>query len=190
MGVAASLKVAPKRVDERDMSQVAAELADTWSNDELRMLMTVFRHVSSGAFTVSYPQFSAFCPMLYGLEPATRRRCFDLFDTDHNGLVDFKEFAVGVALSQRGSAEQRSRFVFQLYASDRERLTEDDLRRLLRDASGRVTSQALAHDRYHAYTLSGQPTKQHFKPVVYINEVLTRLRVKLFFGAVVGDACV
>ena len=172
MGVAASLKAPPKRVDDSDITQLAAELVEIWTADQLRQLLAVFRQVSSGAFAVNAAQFSSRCSMLYGLEPVTRERCFQLFDADGNGVVDFKEFAVGVAMAQKGSLEQRSKFVYGLYADAAVGgLTQADLRRLLRDASGRVTSAAVASERYKAFLQAAGDKRQPFRPTVYVNQV-------------------
>lgn len=49
------------------------------------------------------------------------QRVIDIFDTDGNGELDFKEFFEGVSLfSVRGDKEQRLRFAFRIYDIDKD----------------------------------------------------------------------
>ena len=48
------------------------------------------------------------------------QRVIDIFDTDGNGEVDFKEFIEGVSqFSVKGDKEQKLRFAFRIYSLER-----------------------------------------------------------------------
>ncbi|XP_026025287.1 calcineurin subunit B type 1b isoform X1 [Astatotilapia calliptera] len=49
------------------------------------------------------------------------QRVIDIFDTDENGEVDFREFIEGVfQFSVKGNKEQRLRFAFRIYDMDKD----------------------------------------------------------------------
>ena len=71
-------------------------------------------------------------------------RVFALFDADNNGVVDIKEFALGMSMLVKGSKEQKLRMAFDVLDADgsghvsREELLQyfQSLRDVFRESSG------------------------------------------------------
>ncbi|KAM9642370.1 calcineurin subunit B type 2 [Trichechus inunguis] len=96
-----------------------AEMCSHFDHDEIKRLGRSFKKLDldkSGTLSVeeflSLPQLRH-NPLLH--------RVIDIFDTDGNGEVDFKEFIAGASqFSVRGSEEQKLRFAFSIYDMDKD----------------------------------------------------------------------
>ncbi|PRT56101.1 Calcium-binding protein NCS-1 [Wickerhamiella sorbophila] len=51
---------------------------------------------------------------------------FDVFDTDNNGTVDFKEFITALSISSRGSVDEKLKWAFQLYDLNKDGLISQE----------------------------------------------------------------
>lgn len=95
------------------------EMCSQFDQNEIKQLSKRFKKVdldSSG--TLSMKELMS----LPGLQvnPLVQR-VFDIFDTDGNGEVDFKEFLVGTSqFSVKGDKEQKLRFAFSIYDMDKD----------------------------------------------------------------------
>lgn len=95
------------------------EMCSTFDADEIRRLGKRFKKLdldNSGALSVdefmSLPELQQ-NPLV--------QRVIDIFDSDGNGEVDFKEFIQGVSqFSVKGDKESKLRFAFSIYDIDRD----------------------------------------------------------------------
>jgi Ca2+-binding EF-hand superfamily protein len=100
-------------------SSMMAEMCTTFDADELKRLGKRFKKLdldNNGALSVdefmSLPELQQ-NPLV--------QRVIDIFDTDGNGEVDFKEFIQGVSqFSVKGDKESKLRFAFSIYDIDRD----------------------------------------------------------------------
>jgi len=95
------------------------ELCSTFDAEEIKRLGKRFRKLDldqSGSLSVD--EFMSL-PELH--QNPLVQRVIDIFDTDGNGEVDFKEFIEGISLfSVRGDKESKLRFAFKIYDIDRD----------------------------------------------------------------------
>uniref|UniRef100_A0A3P8RCX9 Dynein axonemal assembly factor 10 n=1 Tax=Astatotilapia calliptera TaxID=8154 RepID=A0A3P8RCX9_ASTCA len=97
----------------------ACQALDTFDADEIKRLGKRFKKLdldNSGSLSVeefmSLPELQQ-NPLV--------QRVIDIFDTDGNGEVDFKEFIEGVSqFSVKGDKEQKLRFAFRIYDMDKD----------------------------------------------------------------------
>lgn len=95
------------------------EMCSQFDQNEIKQLSKRFKKVdldSSGTLTMKELM------SLPGLQvnPLVQR-VFDIFDTDGNGEVDFKEFLMGTSqFSVKGDKEQKLRFAFSIYDMDKD----------------------------------------------------------------------
>ncbi|XP_005605726.1 calcineurin subunit B type 2 [Equus asinus] len=95
------------------------EMCSQFDHDEIKRLSKRFKKLdldNSGSLSVdeflSLPQLQ---------RNPLAKRVIDVFDTDGNGVVDFKEFIVGTSqFSVKGSEEQKLRFAFSIYDMDKD----------------------------------------------------------------------
>ncbi|KAM6169475.1 calcineurin subunit B type 2 [Rhynchocyon petersi] len=95
------------------------EMCPHFDQEEIRRLGKSFRKMDlDKSGTLSVDEFL--------LMPELRNnpllgRIIDLFDTDGNGEVDFREFITGASqFSVRGAEEQKLRFAFSIYDMDKD----------------------------------------------------------------------
>ncbi|XP_065175096.1 calcineurin subunit B type 1-like [Sycon ciliatum] len=95
------------------------DLETHFDNEEIARLGKRFRKLdkdSSGSLTVD--EFMSL-PELQQNPLVTR--VIDIFDTDRNGEVDFKEFIEGMSLfSSKGDNESKLKFAFRIYDIDKD----------------------------------------------------------------------
>ncbi|XP_002926512.1 calcineurin subunit B type 2 [Ailuropoda melanoleuca] len=95
------------------------EMCSHFNSDEIKRLGKRFKKLdldSSGA--LSMEEFMSL-PELQ--QNPLVQRVVDVFDTDGNGEVDFKEFILGTSqFSVRGDEEQKLRFAFSIYDIDKD----------------------------------------------------------------------
>ena len=96
-----------------------AEICSHFDEDEIKRLRKRFKKLdldSSSALSVK--EFTSM-PELQGNPLA--QRVIDVFDTDGDGQVDFREFILGTSqFSVRGDEEQKLRFAFSIYDMDKD----------------------------------------------------------------------
>ena len=96
-----------------------AEICSHFDEDEIKRLRKRFKKLdldSSSALSVE--EFTSM-PELQGNPLA--QRVIDVFDTDGDGQVDFREFILGTSqFSVRGDEEQKLRFAFSIYDMDKD----------------------------------------------------------------------
>ncbi|GFS16948.1 calcineurin B subunit [Elysia marginata] len=95
------------------------ELCSTFDMDEIKRLGKRFRKLdldNSGALSID--EFMSL-PELH--QNPLVQRVIDIFDTDGNGEVDFKEFIEGISqFSVKGDKESKLRFAFKIYDMDKD----------------------------------------------------------------------
>lgn len=95
------------------------ELCSTFDMDEIKRLGRRFRRLdldNSGALSID--EFMSL-PELH--QNPLVQRVIDIFDTDGNGEVDFKEFIEGISqFSVKGDKESKLRFAFKIYDMDKD----------------------------------------------------------------------
>jgi Ca2+-binding EF-hand superfamily protein len=84
------------------------------------------------------------------------QKLFNLFDTDHSGYIDFKEFVVALAvLSRKVSNEDSIRLAFKAFDRNNDgTLTEEDIRTIIR-TGWKTVSQSEVHDIFAAFDAKG-----------------------------------
>lgn len=95
-------------------ASIQLEMCSTFDADEIRRLGKRFKKLdldNSGALSIdefmSLPELQQ-NPLV--------QRVIDIFDTDGNGEVDFKEFIQGVSqFSVKGDKESKLKFAFSIY---------------------------------------------------------------------------
>jgi len=93
------------------------------SQKELHRLFTLFQDVATG-FHLDRPQFQQALGNLneYGIGVYKNLpmglRLFDVFDKNKDGVLDFVEFASGIAILAKGTQQQRIDLTFQVYDGD------------------------------------------------------------------------
>ncbi len=95
-------------------SPAIAAAADKFDTHELESLVHIFRDLarrSPDRATIDRKHFLEFFPLpgLHG------EQLFKAFDTKDTGVIDLEEFLTGLAVSCRGTKEEKIRFVFGLY---------------------------------------------------------------------------
>ncbi|XP_075415112.1 calcineurin subunit B type 2 [Tenrec ecaudatus] len=95
------------------------EICSHFDNEEIKRLGRSFRKLDlDKSGTLSVDEFLAL-PELQ--QNPLLGRVIDIFDTDGNGEVDFKEFIVGAShFSVRGDEEQKLKFAFMIYDIDKD----------------------------------------------------------------------
>lgn len=95
------------------------ELCSTFDQDELRRLGKRFRKLDlDGSGSLSVEEFMSL-PQLQ--QNPLVQRVIEIFDSDGNGEVDFKEFIDGMSqFSVKGNKEAKLRFAFKIYDMDRD----------------------------------------------------------------------
>jgi len=100
-------------------SSLPMELCSTFDMDEIKRLGKRFRKLdldNSGALSID--EFMSL-PELH--QNPLVQRVIDIFDTDGNGEVDFKEFIHGISLfSAKSNKKERMRFAFKIYDMDKD----------------------------------------------------------------------
>ncbi|CAG5128077.1 unnamed protein product, partial [Candidula unifasciata] len=95
------------------------EMCSTFDMDEIKRLGKRFRKLDldhSGALSID--EFMSL-PELH--QNPLVQRVIDIFDTDGNGEVDFKEFIEGISqFSVKGDKESKLRFAFKIYDMDKD----------------------------------------------------------------------
>ncbi|XP_032164070.1 calcineurin subunit B type 2 [Mustela erminea] len=95
------------------------EICSHFSSDEIKRLSKRFKKLDldrSGSLSVE--EFLSL-PELH--QNPLVQRVIDIFDTDGNGEVDFKEFVLGTSqFSVRGDEEEKLRFAFSIYDIDKD----------------------------------------------------------------------
>ena len=96
-----------------------AEICSHFDEDEIKRLRKRFKKLdldSSSALSVK-----EFTSMPELQENPLVQRVIDVFDTDGDGQVDFREFILGTSqFSVRGDEEQKLRFAFSIYDMDKD----------------------------------------------------------------------
>jgi len=100
-------------------SSLPIELCSTFDQDELRRLGKRFRKLDlDGSGSLSVEEFMSL-PQLQ--QNPLVQRVIEIFDSDGNGEVDFKEFIDGMSqFSVKGNKEAKLRFAFKIYDMDRD----------------------------------------------------------------------
>uniref|UniRef100_A0A1I8HZV7 Ca2+/calmodulin-dependent protein phosphatase calcineurin subunit b n=1 Tax=Macrostomum lignano TaxID=282301 RepID=A0A1I8HZV7_9PLAT len=95
------------------------ELCAHFDSEELRRLGKRFKKIDlDGSGSLSIEEFLRL-PELQ--QNPLVQRVIDIFDTDQNGEVDFKEFIQGMSqFSVRGDKEAKLRFAFRIYDMDKD----------------------------------------------------------------------
>ncbi|XP_010612640.1 calcineurin subunit B type 2 [Fukomys damarensis] len=92
-------------------------MCSPFNQDEIKRLSKSFKKLDldkSGSLSVE--EFMAL-PEIQ--KNPLAKRVIDIFDTDGNGEVDFKEFIIGIShFSVKGNVEQKLRFAFRIYDID------------------------------------------------------------------------
>ncbi|XP_011364591.1 calcineurin subunit B type 2 [Pteropus medius] len=95
------------------------EMCSHFDNDEIKRLSKSFKKLdldSSG--TLSVDEFLSLSELQ---QNPLVQRVIEVFDTDGNGEVDFKEFILGTSqFSVKGDKEQKLRFAFNIYDIDKD----------------------------------------------------------------------
>ncbi|XP_006911571.1 calcineurin subunit B type 2 [Pteropus alecto] len=95
------------------------EMCSHFDNDEIKRLSKSFKKLdldSSG--TLSVDEFLSLSQLQ---QNPLVQRVIEVFDTDGNGEVDFKEFILGTSqFSVKGDKEQKLRFAFNIYDIDKD----------------------------------------------------------------------
>merc|ERR1712042_97687 len=95
------------------------EMATNFDAEEIKRLGKRFRKLDlDGSGSLSIDEFMSL-PELQ--QNPLVQRVIDIFDTDGNGEVDFKEFIEGLSqFSVKSDKEQKLRFAFRIYDMDRD----------------------------------------------------------------------
>ncbi|XP_007526847.1 calcineurin subunit B type 2 [Erinaceus europaeus] len=95
------------------------EMCHHFDQDEIRRLSRKFKKLDlDGSGTLSVKEFMLLPAMQ---QNPLVQRVIDIFDTDGNGEVDFKEFIRGTSqFSVKGEEEQKLRFAFSIYDIDKD----------------------------------------------------------------------
>uniref|UniRef100_A0A1I8HXX5 Calcineurin subunit B type 1 n=1 Tax=Macrostomum lignano TaxID=282301 RepID=A0A1I8HXX5_9PLAT len=96
-----------------------ADMCSTFDMEELKRLGKRFKKLDiDGSGSLSVDEFMSL-PELQ--QNPLVQRVIDIFDTDQNGEVDFKEFIDGVSqFSVKGDKEAKLRFAFKIYDIDKD----------------------------------------------------------------------
>lgn len=94
-----------------DAIELVAEFADETGRLDRSAFARFFIELRSRAYAMGV----VFSEVLKSRANAVLGRLFDVFDTDHNGAVDFVELSAGLAVLCRGSLHDQTATVFSLY---------------------------------------------------------------------------
>ncbi|CAF0865032.1 unnamed protein product [Adineta ricciae] len=102
-----------------NMTSIPVELCATFDADEIRRLGKRFKKLDiDGSGSLSVQEFMSI-PELQ--QNPLVQRVIDIFDTDGNGEIDFKEFIGGISqFSVKGDKESKLRFAFKIYDMDKD----------------------------------------------------------------------
>lgn len=100
-------------------TSLPVELCSTFDMDEIRRLGKRFKKLDiDGSGSLSVDEFMNL-PELQ--QNPLVQRVIDIFDTDGNGEVDFKEFIEGMSqFSVKGDKDAKLRFAFKIYDMDKD----------------------------------------------------------------------
>jgi len=86
---------------------------------EIKKLFLHFKAISGSMQDDDTIELNEFKATLGRKDDTFTKRLFQVFDTDRNDHVDFREFALGVsALSERGTVDERIKYSFKIYDID------------------------------------------------------------------------
>lgn len=99
--------------------QYPVEMCANFDSEEIKRLGKRFRKLDiDGSGALSKEEFMQIADLQ---QNPLVQRVIDLFDTDGNGEVDFKEFIEGISqFSVRGDKEAKLKFAFKVYDMDRD----------------------------------------------------------------------
>jgi len=102
-----------------NMTSIPVELCATFDADEIRRLGKRFKKLDiDGSGSLSVQEFMSI-PELQ--QNPLVQRVIDIFDTDGNGEIDFKEFIGGISqFSVKGDKESKLKFAFKIYDIDKD----------------------------------------------------------------------
>jgi len=102
-----------------NMTSIPVELCATFDADEIRRLGKRFKKLDiDGSGSLSVQEFMSI-PELQ--QNPLVQRVIDIFDTDGNGEIDFKEFIGGISqFSVKGDKESKLKFAFKIYDMDKD----------------------------------------------------------------------
>lgn len=102
-----------------DISGVTGDIAANFDSEEIKRLGKRFKKLDiDGSGSLSKEEFM----QIHDLQQNPLvQRVIDLFDSDGNGEVDFKEFINGISqFSVRGDKQAKLKFAFKVYDMDRD----------------------------------------------------------------------
>eukprot|EP01104_Vermistella_antarctica_P018810 TRINITY_DN7116_c0_g1_i1.p1 TRINITY_DN7116_c0_g1~~TRINITY_DN7116_c0_g1_i1.p1 ORF type:complete len:1058 (+),score=241.94 TRINITY_DN7116_c0_g1_i1:247-3420(+) len=85
---------------------------------ELTKLLSTWREHASAKGDIGRKEFAVGMNAIGITDPLAIEQNFTAFDTNHDGSINFLEFAVGLSTLQRGSPDERMKFMFDAYDQD------------------------------------------------------------------------
>jgi len=104
--------------------------------------------------------FEDFCFILRRGESDAMRRAFNVFDTDHLGELDLRQFIVGLSMYTTSSTEEKLRFAFMMFDEDqREEVSHNEVSELFRAIAPHLLEDVrLAHEKRMYQLLNLNPS--------------------------------
>ena len=104
----------------------------SFSHAELDMLYKYYMYISASKVDDGVIEFVEFCHALSLPDSLVIRRIFTLFDTNEDGVINFREFIVGLAYYLYETTEHQVKFSFKLLdPKDCGYCSKDDLKAVL-----------------------------------------------------------
>lgn len=136
---------AKSTVEKALQRKVIEELHSTTSfcNDELDALLSHYSALESREHDIDRDTFTKFMGLTFGGRSSTAlNNIFTAMDSDGNGTINFKEFALALSAVYRGSKEDVYRFWFKMYDKDKNDLLDaNELEDLFQEISSRERSR-------------------------------------------------
>ncbi len=135
----------------------------SFTHSELNNLFKYYTHFSASITDDGVIDYGEFCDALSMPDSLVTQRVFMLFDTNRDGVINFREFVIGLTYYLYETTEQQIRFSFKLFdINGTGYCTKQDLKDVLKSYMGVMCTLGLMKDKAAGEVLAEQMVEETF----------------------------